>query len=96
MENFKRKETENLLFTSKLTEKSTKLQSENSTLNEKVEEKLKLVALIYLLLLFKFFFKLENLIIELNDLKKSTVKSDDKNKLMVIDGRKRNGEKGSI
>ena len=38
MENFKRKETENLLFTSKLTEKNTKLQSENSILNEKVDE----------------------------------------------------------
>ena len=36
MKNFKQKESENLLFTSKLTEKSTRLQSENSILNEKV------------------------------------------------------------
>ena len=48
MENFKRKETENLLFTSKLTEKNTKLQSENSILNEKVDENESLLFLNFL------------------------------------------------
>jgi hypothetical protein len=81
MENFKRKETENLLFTSKLTEKNTKLQSENSILNEKVDENESLFFFIYLFICFNF--KLENLINELNDLKKNTIKIDDKNKLMV-------------
>jgi hypothetical protein len=49
MENFKRKETENLLFTSKLTEKNTKLQSENSILNEKVDENESLLFLNFLI-----------------------------------------------
>jgi hypothetical protein len=36
MFNFKQKQTDSLSFTSKLTEKNTKIQSENSVLNEKV------------------------------------------------------------
>jgi len=56
MENFKRKETENLLFTSKLTEKNTKLQSENSILNEKVDEN---ESLLYLNFLFALILSLK-------------------------------------
>ena len=83
MDILKKKESENLSFTSKLTEKNTKLQSENSILSEKVNFKRLFSSISTFIFLFELF-KLQNLITELNDLKKLVSKSDEKNKSMVI------------